>query len=150
MPELYHYELSKAALILTQELFKLKEGETFLITADTESDERVVDATAGAAFALGAKPVVVWIPAPLGVGKAADQMLPMETITALLASVDAWVEFNNQWLLYSTPYDLALKKKSPSAASLPCGHECGHDDPLYWPSELSGPAGISGKIGGND
>lgn len=110
LPGLYQYELSKAALILTQELFKLREGETFLITADTESDERVVDAVAGAAFAVGAKPIVVWIPAPLGVGKAADGMLPMEAMTALLTSADAWVEFNNQWLLYSTPYDLALKK----------------------------------------
>ncbi len=62
MPKLYEYELGKAALILTKELFKLKEGETFLITADTESDERVVDATASAAFALGAKPIVTWIP----------------------------------------------------------------------------------------
>ncbi len=37
-------------------------------------------------------------------------MLPMDALTALLTSVDAWVEFNNQWLLYSTPYDVALKR----------------------------------------
>jgi leucyl aminopeptidase (aminopeptidase T) len=110
LPKLYEYELGKAADILVRELFKLKEGETFLITADTESDGRVVDATARAAFSCGAKPVVLWIPAPLGVGKAADPMLPMEALTAILQASDAWVEFNNQWLLYSTPYDQALKE----------------------------------------
>ncbi|BER93156.1 aminopeptidase [Atrimonas thermophila] len=110
MPELYEYELGKAADILTRELFRLQEGETLVITADTESDPRVVDATARAAFACGAKPLVVWIPAPLGVGKAADPMLPQGALTALLKEADAWVEFNNQWLLYSTPYDIAVKE----------------------------------------
>lgn len=41
----------------------------FLITVDKESDQRVVDAVAGAAFAVGAKPILVWIPAPLGGGE---------------------------------------------------------------------------------
>ena len=42
---LYQYELGKASDIIARELFKLKPGETFVITADTESDARVVDAT---------------------------------------------------------------------------------------------------------
>jgi len=106
----YEYELGKASDILTRELFKLKPGETFVITADTESDPRVVDATASAAFACGAKPMVIWLASPLGVGKAADPMLPVEALTAVLKEADAWVEFNNQWLLYSTPYDIAVKE----------------------------------------
>jgi len=107
---LYKYELGKASSILVRELFKLKPGETFIITADTESDPRVVDATASAAFAVGAKPMVIWLASPLGVGKAADPMLPVEALTALLKEGDAWVEFNNQWLLYSTVYDIAIKE----------------------------------------
>jgi len=106
----YEYELGKACKILTEELFKLKPGETFIITADTESDPRVVNATASAAFAIGAKPMVIWLASPLGVGKAADPMLPIEALTAALKDADAWVEFNNQWLLYSTPYDIAVKE----------------------------------------
>ncbi|MCD6473160.1 aminopeptidase [Candidatus Aerophobetes bacterium] len=106
----YEYELGKASDILTRELFKLKKGETFVITADTESDPRVVDATASAAFACGAKPMVIWLASPLGVGKAADPMLPVEALTAVLKEADAWVEFNNQWLLYSTPYEIAIKE----------------------------------------
>jgi leucyl aminopeptidase (aminopeptidase T) len=110
MSQYYEYELGRAAKILCEDLFKLKPGETFVITADTESDERVVDATARAAFACGAKPMVIYTASPLGVGKAADPMLPVEALTAALVKADAWVEFNNEWLLYSTPYDIAMKE----------------------------------------
>lgn len=110
MPEYYEYELGKAAHKLATEMYKLKPGETFVITADTESDPRVVDATAAAAFAAGAKPMVIWLASPLGVGKAADPMLPVEALTAVLREADAWAEFNNEWLLYSTPYTTVTKE----------------------------------------
>lgn len=107
---LYEYELGKAADILVRELFKLKSGETFVITADTESDARVVDAAARAAFSVGAKPMVIWSASPLGVSEAADPMLPVESLAGALKGADAWVEFNNEWLLYSTPYNIAMKE----------------------------------------
>jgi 2,5-dihydroxypyridine 5,6-dioxygenase len=106
----YEYELGKAAKILCEDLFKLKPGETFVITADTECEKRVIDATATAAFACDAKPMVIYTASPLGVGKAADPMLPLESLTAALLKADAWVEFNNKWLLYSTPYDITMKE----------------------------------------
>ena len=96
----YEYELGKAADILTRDLFKLRPGETFVITADTESDAHVVNATARAAFSIGAKPMVIWLASPLGVGQLADPMLPLESLIGALKGADAWVEFNNQWLLY--------------------------------------------------
>ncbi len=107
---LYEYELGRAADVLTSELLALKPGETFVITADTESDDRVVDATARAAFALGAKPMVVRLASPLGVGRAADPMLPIDALVGALRGADAWVEFNNRWLLYSTPHDRAMRE----------------------------------------
>jgi len=107
---LYDYELGKAADIVVRDLFALKPGETFVITADTECDMRVINATARAAFAAGAKPMVILHAAPLGVGKAADPMLPVESLAGALKGADAWVEFNNQWLLYSTPYDIAFRE----------------------------------------
>lgn len=110
MPGYYEYELGKAATTLVKELFGLKPGETFVITADTESDSQVVNAVARAAFSIGAKPMVIWMASPLGVGKAADPMLPVEALTAALKEADAWVEFNNKWLLYSTPFDVAMKE----------------------------------------
>jgi len=104
----YEYELGKAADILTRELFKLKPGETFVITADTESEMRVVDATATATHVLGAKPMVILTHSPLGVSEAADPMLPVDALIGALSGADAWVEFNNEWLLYSTPYNKAM------------------------------------------
>jgi 2,5-dihydroxypyridine 5,6-dioxygenase len=108
MNGLYDFELGKASDILCRELLQLRPGETVVITADTKSDPRVVDATARAAFACDAKPLVATIATPLGLGKAADAMIPLEPLTALLQAADAWVEFNYGWLLYSTPYDRAL------------------------------------------
>ncbi|MFQ6052919.1 MAG: aminopeptidase, partial [Candidatus Bathyarchaeia archaeon] len=110
MSKLYEFELGRAADLLARELFKLRPGETFIITADTESDMRVVEATARAAFSAGAKPMVIWLASPLGVGKAADPMLPQEALVGALRGADAWVEFNNQWLLYSTAYDVAMRE----------------------------------------
>ena len=50
---LYEFELQKASDVLVRELCKIREGETCVITADTKSDKRVVDATARAVFAAG-------------------------------------------------------------------------------------------------
>ena len=105
---MYFYELTQAAFKLVNDMFALKPGETFVITADTESDMTVVEAAASAAFAVGAKPLVITYPAPLGVGKAADPMLPIEALSGALSRADAWVEFNNQWMLYSTPFEQAM------------------------------------------
>ncbi len=104
---LYEYELPLSASVLVTEILGVKPGEVIAITADTESDERVVSATAGAVHAAGGKPMVINLASPTGVGKAADPGLPIEALAAALAKVDAWVEFNNQWLLYSTPFELA-------------------------------------------
>ena len=110
LPEYYDYELGAAAHKIASELFKLKVGETLVITADTESDRRAVDALATAAFTEGAKPMVVWLASPLGVGKAADSQLPLEPLTAALKATDAWAEFNNKYLLYSTPFEIAERE----------------------------------------
>ena len=110
MPKLYEFELGKAADILVKDLFKLKEGETMVITADTESDERVVNATARAVFAAGGKPMVIWLASPLGVGKAADPMFPTESLAGALLGADCWVEYNNQWIFYSSVYDRVMKE----------------------------------------
>lgn len=108
MSKLFEYELHKAALILVQDMFRLKPGETFVITADTASDQRVVHAVAAAAHTVGAIPMVITLVSPLGVGKAADPLLPVASLTAALSEADAWVEFNKQWLLYSTPFERAM------------------------------------------
>jgi leucyl aminopeptidase (aminopeptidase T) len=107
----YHdYELGKSSMVLTKDLFKLKPGESFIITADTETDPHVADAIARAAFALDAKPMVIWTASGLGCGKVLDSFLPSKPLTAALKEADAWVELNNKWIFYSTIYDTAIKE----------------------------------------
>ncbi len=108
----YEYELGKAADLVVREHFKLKPGESFIITGDTESDMRVIDATARAAFSAGAKPMVVLTASPLGVGKQTDLSLPVEPLRAALKHADAWVEFNRQYLLYSETWRIATSENA--------------------------------------
>ncbi|MEM0014031.1 MAG: hypothetical protein QXD22_00240 [Zestosphaera sp.] len=111
MPQYMEWELYRAAYKLVSELLGLKPDETIVITADTESDERVINVTAGAAYHIGAKPLTVWMRAsPFGVGKLTDPVIPVEALSALLANADVWVEFNYKWLLYSTTYENAMSQ----------------------------------------
>jgi len=104
----YEFEIGKFADKLVREIFKLKPGEQFVITADTRSNARTVNATAAAAFAAGAKPVVIWIAYPLGWGKSSDPNLPVDVLSGALQGADAWVEFH---ILHgSTPYHNAMNK----------------------------------------
>jgi len=103
----YGFEIQKATDRLIKEILKVKIGETVTITADTCSDARVVNSTASSVHAAGAKPMVIWTSTPNGVGKAADNDLPVETLGAALSKTDVWIEYNKQWLLYSTPFEIA-------------------------------------------
>ena len=108
MNDYYQFELVKASMTLVRDMICLQKDETIIITADTQSNMRVVEAVASAAHTVGAKPMMVILASPLGVGKAADPMLPLEPLTAALSKADAWVELNQQWLLYSTAYEQAM------------------------------------------
>lgn len=110
MPQGLDLELSISAYKLVKDVMKVKDGEEVVITADTGSDWRVVEATAKAAAQLGAKPLVLWYRAPPGVGKAADPHIPLRTLKSSIPESDVWIEFNKSWLLYSTPYEEAMKK----------------------------------------
>lgn len=108
MAKFLEFELQNAADRLIKEMLKVKEGETVVITADTCSNESVVNATAASVFAAGGKPMVITTSTPSGVGKAADNDLPVEALGAALSHADVWIEYNKQWLLYSTPFEIAF------------------------------------------
>ncbi|SHJ24322.1 Leucyl aminopeptidase (aminopeptidase T) [Dethiosulfatibacter aminovorans DSM 17477] len=110
MENIFQYELNKAAHILVTELALVKPGETVAITADTMSSDTIIDAVAGAVFTAGAKPMVVKVSTPLGVGKAADKDLPVEALGAAIGASDVWIELNHQWVLYSTAHEIAVEK----------------------------------------
>jgi len=104
----YEYELGHVANKLVREIFKLKPGEEFVITGDTTAEQRLLDATAAAAHAVGAKPVVISYTFPMGWGPTADPNLPIKVLSGALKEADAWVEFGV--LMFSTPYWVATKE----------------------------------------
>ena len=104
------FELQKAADKLVREIFEVKAGETVVITADTMSDESLVNAVAAGVHSLGAFPMTIQIATPGSVGKAADPEIPVDALTGALLGADVWIEFNHQWLLYSTPFERAMEK----------------------------------------
>jgi leucyl aminopeptidase (aminopeptidase T) len=108
--EFLDFELMKAAKKLVSEVLKVNKDEEVLITADTASDWRVVSATARAISIVGGKPIIFLHETPVGVGKAADPYLPVKTLTAALLNADVWIEYNRNWLLYSTPYWEAMSR----------------------------------------
>lgn len=103
------FELMHSAAKLVKDVMKVSAGEEVVLTADTASDWSVVEATARAVAIVGAKPVIFLHQTPVGVGRAADPYLPVRTLTAVLTSADTWIEYNRNWLLYSTPYWRAME-----------------------------------------
>ena len=102
-------ELVQIAQKLLRDLYRLKQGELLVITADTLSDEEVVKATESAAQQLGIKWATLWIKAPGGVAVAADKEIPGAAVAALLMQADAWAEYNKMWIYGSSAYNEVMK-----------------------------------------
>jgi leucyl aminopeptidase (aminopeptidase T) len=107
MIESLDFELGKAADLLVREMLRVKPGENFLITIDSEGDWRVAEAVARVGHAVGAKTAVVLYAAPPGPSREADPYIP-EPLKAAIPRCDAWLELSVQYLLYSTPWEEAI------------------------------------------
>ncbi|MGI6211372.1 MAG: aminopeptidase [Anaerovoracaceae bacterium] len=101
---MFTIELQKSTDILIKEIFKVKKGESVVITADTISDEDVIEATASSVYAAGGIPMIVITPTTKEFGEAADPELPVGPLAAALENCDVWIEYNGKGLLYSTPF----------------------------------------------
>jgi len=96
-------ELAAAARKLLHEAMPVKPGEQVVITADTSSDERVVWATAQAAYALGATPSIMWyetLPNPC--------LSPPPPVARALKEADVWIEYSVAYTLYSDAHQDAV------------------------------------------
>lgn len=107
MPTIKDLELFKAAYKTVKDIARVKERENLLITIDSISDFRVAEEMAKAGEALGAKVMVAWHSTPKGYGKATDPYLPAPLFAAC-PEADAWIELNNQWLLYGSVWERAV------------------------------------------
>ena len=101
-------DFREAAYKLANEILKIKENENVVVTADSGSDWKVVEAVTGAVELLKAKVLVLYHPMAPHVGKAADPYLPLKLMNGALKNSDVWIELNKGWLLYSTPWDNAM------------------------------------------
>jgi leucyl aminopeptidase (aminopeptidase T) len=94
--EYFTLEAASATRKLLAEVMVVREGENVVITADTQSDFRAVEATAQAAHALGAHPIVVWYET-----RPRAQMEPFTPIAAAVQAADVWIEYAVQYTLYT-------------------------------------------------
>jgi len=99
----YALELGKAGYVIAHEMCKISKHESVIITADSSTDMKPVMDVAKAAEAAGAKVMIAYHSTPSGYGKVADPDLP-RPLKAAIPEADVWIEFNKQWLLYSTPW----------------------------------------------
>ncbi len=104
----YSFEISKAARTLMERLMGVQPGDIVVLTADTGSDQRAVEATAAAAYECGAKPLVVTHLCPARMGKSADPYLPVDALSAVLKEADIWIEYDSSGLMFTTPFDVAM------------------------------------------
>ncbi len=100
---LYGFELARAAYLLVHNLRPIEKGHQVLISADTTSDMRVVEATAQAVFAVGGIPTVIIYP---------SLCEPMQPVSAPLigaaSKAEVWFDFANSYQLYTPAYHAAL------------------------------------------
>lgn len=102
--EYYSIELVRAAHKLVTEVRPVAPGQQVLITADTAADMRVVQATAGAAFAVGGIPTIVsypTLPEPM--------QTPPKPVSQAAAAADVWIDFAVAYQLYSPAYHAAIE-----------------------------------------
>ena len=99
------FELARGARKLIEDVMLIQPGEQVVVTADTSSDWRVVEATAQAAFAANATPTVVWYesrPDPV--------IEPPPPVAGAIREADVWIEYAVAYLLHTEAYKRALEK----------------------------------------
>lgn len=94
--EYYAFELAKGAKKLVEDVMLVKPGENVVITADTVSDWRVVQAVAQAVFVMDARPVVLWYETQPNA-----QMEPPPPVARAVEVADVWIELAVAYILYT-------------------------------------------------
>lgn len=98
------FETTKAALTLVKDVMLAQKGENIVITADTSTDRRVVEATASAAYSIGAVPVVIYYPT-------SEKLYaePVKPIGQAVSHADIWIEFAYSSIMLCPSFQKALE-----------------------------------------
>ncbi len=99
-------ELAKGALTLVRDVMLAQKGETVVITCDSSGDRRVAEATAEAACAVGACPLLLYYPTPHQTF-ASEMSPPMAEATA---HADVWIEFAYATVMHSQSWRNAMER----------------------------------------
>jgi 2,5-dihydroxypyridine 5,6-dioxygenase len=101
-------KLARAAMVLVRDMMCIKSGESVLITADTNSDQRAMTAVQDAAYALGGKVATIVLASPLPFqGGLANPYIP-DHVFAAVTNCDAWIDLCMPYLAGSKAYDTAV------------------------------------------
>ena len=99
------FELAKGARSIIEDIMLTQPGEEVVITADTSTDWRVVEATAQAAYAAGATPTVVWYESR------PDAVIePPGPVAGAIRESDVWIEYAVAYVLHTEAYKRALEQ----------------------------------------
>jgi leucyl aminopeptidase (aminopeptidase T) len=101
--EYMSFELARGALTLARDVMLIKPGENVVITGDSSTDRRVVEAAANAVFAIGGQPTVIYYPTAPN-----SCMEPYAPIAAAVAASDVWIEFTYSYVMHSPCFRAAL------------------------------------------
>lgn len=97
------FEVALGARKLVEQMMLTKPGENVVITADTSSDSRVVEATAKAAYAAEAIPTVIWYETrPTAVVE------PPPPVAGAVERADVWIEFSYAYVLHTPAFRAAM------------------------------------------
>jgi 2,5-dihydroxypyridine 5,6-dioxygenase len=101
-------ELVRAADVLASDMMSVKAGESVLISADTSTDPRLVEAVQNACCAMEAKVATIVLAPPVRFqGTLADAYLP-DHFKAAATACDIWIDFCFPYLAGSKTYDTAV------------------------------------------
>lgn len=103
-PEWCWIEMGRVGRKLVEEFFPIEPGENVVVTADTQSDRRVVEETVKAIYGIGAVPTLILHPAT-----EVPTSDPPPPVTSAIQAADAWIEFNDSYLLYSNAWKKAME-----------------------------------------
>lgn len=92
-------ELKSGALKLVRNVMNVKSGESVLIFGDTSNDSRVLDATAEAAYSLGAVPVICRYET-----RPRPSLEPPRPLAAAMAEADVVLEYAGSYVLYTKAF----------------------------------------------
>lgn len=102
--EYLSFELAKGAFKLVKDIMLVKEGENVVITADSSTDRRVVEATANAVYSIGAIPTVIYYPTAPNVC-----IEPPAPVGAAVSKADVWIEYTYSYVMHSPSWKKSLE-----------------------------------------